>query len=348
MKKYLNRIFIMNYNPLKINNYQLDKKKIKKLRFISILIFLLIFFFFFMKVINQKAIFLNNDFNNSADIKVCLCTLGKKENLYIKEFIQYYEKIGIDRIFLYDNNDINGERFEDIIEEYINKSFVKLFNWRGKSKILIPYLNDCYKRNYKHFDWLLFYEIDEYIHIKNYINIKQFLNNPHFKKCQTINLNWVLHTDNNQIYYDNRSLHERFPEVQNISEDGDKTRFNYVKSIMKGNIPNIYIYNTHFLSQKLKSCNGFGKKHQLVGQNLKKNDFEYYYIDHYYSKSLEEYVSKINRGCPHFDQSIEYKKSRLIIFFSINKVTIEKINYIEKNVGINLTYIRNIYNISLK
>ena len=126
MKKFLNRIF-KNYIPAKTNNYQLDKKKIKKIWIISTLTFCL----FLIKLIN-------NNFNNIPNIRVCLCTLGKKENLYIKEFIQYYEKIGIDKIFLYDNNDINDERFEPIIEEYINKSFVKLYNWRGKQKILLP------------------------------------------------------------------------------------------------------------------------------------------------------------------------------------------------------------------
>ena len=340
--KYYVKVLFINYAPLKTN--QVDKKKINQFIFIiSILLFLLLFCIIFFEVM-QKKFYLPN-YKKIKNIKVCLCTLGKKENRYIKEFIQYYEKMGVDTIFLYDNNDINEERFEEIIGEYINKSFVKIFNWRGKKKILLPYLNDCYKRNYKNYDWLLFYEIDEYIHIKNYTSIKQFLSNPCFKKCQTINLNWIFHTDNNLIYYDNRTLHERFPEIQNISKTGGKTKYNFVKSIMKGNIPKIYIYNTHFLSKKLKSCNGFGKIYQLVGQRLRKNDFEFYYIDHYYSKSLEEYVSKINKGCAHYDQSIKYKKDRIKIFFNINKITIEKLNFIEKNVGINLTYIKKEYNL---
>ena len=37
--------------------------------------------------------------------KVCLCTFGKQENRYIREFVSYYKKIGIDKIYLlYDNN----------------------------------------------------------------------------------------------------------------------------------------------------------------------------------------------------------------------------------------------------
>ena len=48
-------------------------------------------------------------------IKVCLCVIGKKENLYIKEFINHYREIGYNHIYIYDNNDINSERIDSII-----------------------------------------------------------------------------------------------------------------------------------------------------------------------------------------------------------------------------------------
>ena len=48
------------------------------------------------------------------DLKVCLCTLGKNENRYIREFVEFYKNYNVDQIYLYDNNDIDGERFEDV------------------------------------------------------------------------------------------------------------------------------------------------------------------------------------------------------------------------------------------
>ena len=90
--------------------------------------------------INQKKI--NNYLNN---IKVCLCTLGKNENKYIKEFVEYYKKYGVDKIILNDNNDINGERFEKVIGDYINQGFVEIKNWRGIEKAQFNIMNDCYQ-----------------------------------------------------------------------------------------------------------------------------------------------------------------------------------------------------------
>ena len=97
--------------------------------------------------------------------KVCLCTVGKEENKYIREYVEHYFKYGVDKIFLYDNNDINGEKFEDVISDYINADFVEIFNWRGKIKALYSIMNDCYKKNFLIYDWLIFYELDEFIHL---------------------------------------------------------------------------------------------------------------------------------------------------------------------------------------
>ena len=72
-----------------------------------------------------------NDINN---IKICLFTPGKQENKYIREFIQFYEKMGVDKIYLYDNNNIDGEKFEEVINNYFNNGFVEISDWRGKDK----------------------------------------------------------------------------------------------------------------------------------------------------------------------------------------------------------------------
>ena len=141
----------------------------------------------------------------NKNLKVCLCSPGKEENKYIKEFVAYYKNYGVDKIYLYDNNNINGEHFEEVIDDFIKSGFVEIINFRGKNRALYDMMNDCYKKNYMKYDWLIFYEIDEYIHLKNK-TIKTFLNDKCFRRCQIIKLNWILHTDNNLIYYDNRTL----------------------------------------------------------------------------------------------------------------------------------------------
>ena len=112
----------------------------------------------------------------------------------------HYQKYGVNKIFLYDNNDVDGERFETVIGDYIKQGFVEIFNWRGKKEALYQIMNNCYQNNFNKYDWLIFYELDEFIHLSNYSDIKLFLNEEKFNKCNFVMLNLICHTDNNLSY----------------------------------------------------------------------------------------------------------------------------------------------------
>ena len=261
-----------------------------------------------------------------------LCTTGKKENLYIKEFIEHYKKYGVDKIIIYDNNEKNDEYFDEVISEYINSKFVKIINFRGRNKIQLIAMNDCYKKNYMKYDWILFYDIDEFIFLKDTYNIKKFLNQRKFNKCQVIQLNWVQHTDNEKLYYENKSIFSRF------NKKGKKIeKLCNIKSILRGKI-STKITSAHFINFSLNSCDGFGHKKKYINFKDINPDYNYYYIDHFYSKSTEEFANKILRG------SVAYGKAKRIniikYYFELNKITIKKINYLEKILKVNLSVFR--------
>ena len=91
------------------------------------------------------------------------------------------------------------------------------------------------------------------------------------------------------------------------------------------------------ISKKYKGCNGYGDEAQLINRAYMKNtDFENYYIDHYYSKSLEEFVKKINKGDNFFRKKLSHRRMRIKRYFKFNKMTLDKIKYIEKHTGIKL------------
>ena len=99
----------------------------------KIFLFLILLFIYYSKEIRNKIIYYSKDFKDKNG-RVCLCTLGKEENKYIKEFILHYKNYGVDKIYLYDNNEINGENFEYVIRDFITNEFVEILNWRGKKK----------------------------------------------------------------------------------------------------------------------------------------------------------------------------------------------------------------------
>ena len=307
------------------------RKKNYKIKFIFkfqfFLIILLIFIFLVIILISF-----------SINIRVCICALGKNENKYIREFVEYYKQYGIDKIFLYDNNDINGEYFQQVVNDYIKNKYIDIINFRGKKHIQVLSYRDCYKKNFMLFDWFIIIDLDEFIYLKNYNNIKTYLRNKKFKTCQVIHLNFIYYTDNNLLHYDNRTLKERFtlrakyarePNIRNI-------RRTQIKSIIRGKIPNFYIYSIHIGTNRYdiyNICNGDGEKYN----GYLKSDFNNYYFIHYFSKSTQEFINKIKRGDAIYGSKI-FKNIKKYFFY--NNITLEKINMFEKELKINLSKYR--------
>lgn len=312
---------------------------IKSTRFIILLLIIIFYYTFYFKYNFVNEFINNNKINNSLEkrnihkLRICICTLGKKENKYIREFTNHYKKYGIDKIFLYDNNDINDERFDDVISDYVNNKYIEILNFRGKKAPQFQIYNDCYQKNNKQYDWLLFYDLDEYINLKYYKNIKQFLSETKFNKCKIVYLNCIRHTDNDLLYYDNRSLTERFPIIN------WKSKMFTVKAILRGKIKNIIFKTTHWLDKRIKGCNSFGEKIKPNKKKKLNNDIKTFkdcYIDHYCFKSTEEYIDKINKGDAVFGKNNKTMMHKIRLYFQYNNITFEKIEYIEKELGLNL------------
>ena len=200
-------------------------------------------------------------------------------------------------------------------------------------------MEDCRKNNFNKFDWLVFFDMDEFIHLRNYTNIKDFLGQKIFEKCQRIQLNWFFHTDNNLILYDKRPLRQRFPEKDKRWRNLKLGGLDVIKSILKGNI-DVELQNIHYINSNLTSCDGFGRVKQV--QDIFTNDSDHYYnyIDHYFSKSTEEFVNKLIKGSVSVGYNEAHSMNRINIYFHLNDITIDKINYIENRTKFNLTKFR--------
>lgn len=307
-------------------------------KYTRIILFLTIILF--LSLIKYIEFFI---FKKKQNIKVCICTCAKNENKYIREFVEYYLNYGIDTIFIYDNNDINGERFETPLEYYIRTGFVKIMDWRGKTQIQMEALNDCYKKFKKMYSWFIFYDIDEFIHLNDYKNIKDYLRQEHFDNCNAIYLNHILHTDNDQIYYKNDSVIKRFPKIQKFDNSNkffQNTKFytDVIKPIFRGNISNVTLTSPHYLYLGLKNiCNGFGNTINKTEIHLEFPDHKYYYFDHYYFKSSEEYLQKISKGSVFFGKNHrKIDMFRISLYFAFNEITIKKIDYFESKTNLSL------------
>ena len=260
--------------------------KIKKNKFYykSKLLFIIIFLFGFIKY---------KDYIKNK-IKICLCVIAKEENLYVREFVENYKNLGYNNIFIYDNNNKNGENFSDVISDYIQNGFVKIIDYRDRSPDTKPQVDayrDCYSRNSKLYDWLSFFDMDEFLELnKKYKKIQDFLNSRIFEKCQNIKINWAFVQPNKILYYENKSLSQRF---KNFIPN------QHIKSTVRGNLPINYwikLYDPHTSALNVTTCSSSGKLILYMSPVNIPPELTNARLKHYYYKSFEEFCIKQKKG----------------------------------------------------
>ena len=153
--------------------------------------------------------------------------------------MEYYLKLGIKKIIIYDNNENNGEKFKEALKEYETNEKVQIIDIQGFESAQFPTYMDCYYKYGNQFDFILFIDFDDFIKIENKIDINTYLYNEKFKKCETIVLNWMMYGDNNLVKYDKRPMIKRFIKpIMNWSKG---------KSIVRTKINKLIISSSHII-----------------------------------------------------------------------------------------------------
>ena len=218
--------------------------------------------------------------------------MGKKENLYVSEFVEYYFNLGFDHLFIYDDNDPNdekisnaiGSKYKDNITIYEN---IKKNNINRKDEAF----NDCYIKNPNEYDWFAMFDMDEYLYIVDG-NIKDYLTNNIFDKSDFIRNHWVSTNDNNLVHYENRSLFDRFKAPY--------FKDNTIKSIIRGNITDLkYWMHSPMISPKrnvsyLNNEEKFDREFKSEGN--KNINVDKAFTVHFRYRSTEEFFAKYKRG----------------------------------------------------
>ena len=219
-----------------------------------------------------------------------IVAIVKNESIYIKEWIEYHLLLGINHFYLYDNE--SSDNLHEILRPYIDKGIVTYIYCPGK-KMQMPAYNDAIARFKKNSHWMAFIDADEFIVLNpEYSNqIMKFM--EPFENYDMLGINWSMFDFND---------HETQPQsgfvISNYTRcfaDDDHPINRHQKCIVKPSSAKICI-NPHHIHLK------FGNK--AVDENFQKLtpllsphvNIKKIRINHYFSKSKEEYLKKINRG----------------------------------------------------
>lgn len=274
-------------------------------------------------------------------MKVAICVIGRLENRYAIEFVDYYKNLSIDHIYIGDNNYDGEEYFEDVLQPYIDENFVTIISYRNIINCQERYYTNVYKEYHTLYDYMIFIDFDEFITLVKDKNIKEYLSRN--SKYNVIKLNWMIYTDNNLVYNDNRPLLERFDKpmdlYRNVQYDFPENY--HCKCIIKCKFNSICFENPHIINisnlESAKICNNsFKHSNNIYWVECNEDgtiDYSLAYIKHFMFKTIDEYVtSKLRRGTIEggVNDMLQRYKFR---FFKVNEKTPEKIQYcLEHNI----------------
>lgn len=253
-------------------------------------------------------------------MKTCIVAIAKNEDNYIKEWVDYHLNLGVNHIFLYDNNDED----KNIMNKLQNNN-VTILDVRGKKMMQNYCYNECYKKQGKNFDWYIFIDIDEFIYLTKEKNINVFLSKKKFNNCNCVRLSWRVFTDNNLLYVINNNY-----SVNRFTKSIDSLQ---CKSIIRGGLTLKYEISAHGSRSAIPCFNAIGENINYYDRISKFGDKPLYkecYIKHYQTKTLEEFLLKIERGCADKNEELTKKYLNLDLFFRINEKTKEKMDFLEE------------------
>jgi len=219
-------------------------------------------------------------------MKVALVCIAKDEDNYIQEWIEYHLKLGFDNVFVYANNwDYKNDN---------NK--VKVIRWDGEQ---------VQDKAYKHFfenynqtyQYAAMFDVDEFLVLKKHDNVKNFIED-YICSPGGIAINWVFFGTPEHKNREPKTINNEYSPLKRFTHRGPINH--HIKTICRLPNPNSIskhnsINHVHWPIQLINDTSGNlwgGTLHP----NMSKASIEVAQLNHYWTKSWEEWVFKVNKG----------------------------------------------------
>lgn len=236
-------------------------------------------------------------------IGCALVCIAKKEEKYIEEFVQYHLKLGVDYIFLYDNEDVPTYRnlLSTYKQVYVNHLPGKHFFGGPQTKALEHFTTTIMKdpriTHVAHID------IDEFIVLKKHSHIHDFIRsyiktNDNSIKCAGIGMNWRFFGSSGHTIYENIPMTIRFTKCA-------KKLNHHIKTL----------FNKDFF-QKYNECHSIQTNHSeysilstsgkiINGPFNEETENDVIQLNHYKCKTFEEFKEIRKRGRADIPERVE-------------------------------------------
>jgi hypothetical protein len=232
--------------------------------------------------------------------------------------VEYHLSIGVQYFVIYDNNSIFPIR--ETLVEYIKKGVVYVIDCPIKSRPQLRAYNHCLFYMCEKTKWIIYIDVDEFIILNKHNQIGDLL--KEYDSFGGLSLNWKLYNAGGHITKPKESVMEAYKEYLPLSYAVNK----HVKTILQPRYT-LTIGNSH-QAMYIDGYYAVNENYKHVAYAFSDFSNEVAHINHYYTKSYEEWLYKVEKGRVDFD-----KKRKEQEFWDLNPQMLLQQNEIRAKLG---------------
>lgn len=240
-----------------------------------------------MKTNHHKVLSMMRNNNSNFPVQMAVLAILKNEAAYVEEWIEYHRLVGVEKFYLFDNE--SSDNLKDVLKRYIEDGIVELESLPGKGQQLVAYQMGIEKAKSES-KWLAIIDADEFIQPLENENIVKFLEQ---EPISGMFIGWQVFGSSHHVKRQSGLVIENYLYHADENFIADYKMIINPRKVLKILNPHYVQLFGRVVDENFKRVIGYPAsqlKHALPSSK------ERIRINHYYSKSWEEFQSKANRG----------------------------------------------------
>lgn len=238
----------------------------------------------------MKYLFSRKADNSKRIYKLGVVAIVKNEARFMEEWVLFHLNQGVDKIIIYDNGSTDDIR--SVLKPYIKRKAVKYIYYPGK-KLQCDVYNDAIYRYGRFFKYMIMLDADEFLYPSETHEKLTDIIDEAFERDEKVGclvVNWLCYGSGGFIKSPEGHVVENYLKRGAYEFEGNR---NY-KTIVDPQKVFSYIC-PHFpeLKKGYKKVNTVG---DVIDTSVTSGNYERLRINHYFTKSKEDYIKKMIRG----------------------------------------------------
>ena len=233
-----------------------------------------------------------------ADVYLSICAIYRDEAPYLREWLEFHRLVGAERFYLYDNGSVD-EHLE-ILNPYVADGIVRLHDW-PMAQGQLPAYEHCIAEYGHESRWIAFIDLDEFLFSPTGRPLPEVL--PEYEQWPAVGVNWAVFGPSGHVEMPPGLVTESYLERLNVA--ANKTIKSIVDPARVRHCAGVHRFEYDRLGTVDEN------HYPIFGGQTKSVSYQRLRINHYFTKSVEEFRRQSDRRRPdpamverRFDQEV--------------------------------------------